>query len=207
MGKRRLLISIFILCFGYFFSQGKKSLEHTYSVIKNLKPNEKFDYWAIYFFDGDQLNLLKQQGEKKPNEMHDTGFLKSPIDHSYYYIITEKGGKKNIIDNDEGVKKFIGKIDNVYEATTLMLLKGYFIDEEYQSIAGNYSEDAHHYSIDLALVSSENCPYAKTNYQLTVDKSSGLLLDVKAGSAYFEKYRKECKNNPHQQYRLNIKKP
>ena len=207
MKKKMLLVALSMMCFGLFFSQEKKSLEHTYSVIKNLKPNDKFDYWAIYYYDGEQLHQLKQQGEKKPNEMYETGFLKSSIDHSYYYIITEKAGKKNIITDEQGLKKFIGKIDNVYEATTLMLLKGYFIDEEYQSIAGNYSEDAQHYYIDLALVSSENCPYAKTNYQLTVDKSSGLLLDAKAGTVYFEKYRKECKNNPHQQYRLHIKKP
>jgi hypothetical protein len=87
-----------------------------------------------------------------------------------------------------------------------MLLKGFFIDEEYQSIAGNYFEDKENYHINLAQVSSENCPYAKQSVELIVDKSTGLLMDTKEGKVYFEKFRKECKNNPHQEYRLKLKK-
>ena len=204
---RKTIILAVSLFFGFVFSQEKKSFEHTYTLFKNLAPNEKLDYWAVYFFDGDQTITLKQYGGKRPTEKSELGFLKSPIDHSYYYIVTEKAGKKNIITNEDGLKKFIGKIDNVQEAAIHAILKGYFVDEEYQSVAGSYTEDKENYYLDLGIVSSENCPFAKTNYHLTVDKTSGILLNAKAGTVYFEKYRKECKNNPHQQYKLNIKKP
>ncbi|MBS1548854.1 MAG: hypothetical protein JSS94_03165 [Bacteroidetes bacterium] len=203
------LIFCFLFSMSFYFvkAQEKKNFDHTYTIFKHLQPNEKWDYWATYFFDGDQHHQLKQYGGKKNKEISDTGFLHSPIDHSYFYIVVEKAGKKQIITDAEGLKKFIGAIDNVYEATALALLKGYFIDEEYQSIAGSYSEDKENYFLDLGLVTSENCPFAKTNYHVTMDKKSGLILNAKAGQVYFEKYRKECKNNPHQQYKLNIKKP
>ncbi|WP_187478528.1 hypothetical protein [Amniculibacterium sp. G2-70] len=204
---KKLSQLFFMLSFTLFFSQEKKMIDHTYTVFKNLQPNEKFDYWAVYFFDGDNLHQLKQYGGKKKNEVSDKGFLQSPIDHSYYYIVTEKGNTKNVITDNEGLKKFIGKIDNAYEAAAMMLLKGYFIDEEYQSVAGSFVEGKENYQLEMGLVSSENCPFAKKSYTLFVDKTTGLLLDLKEGTVYFEKYRKECKNNPHQQYKLNIKKP
>jgi hypothetical protein len=204
--KKLFLLSVLLLTV-FTFAQEKKFFAHTYSVFKDISPNEKWDYWAVYFFDGEQLHQLKQFGGKRSPEMSETGFLNSEIDHSYYYIIAEKGSKKNKITTEEDLKKFMGKIDNIQEATVMMLFKGYIVDEEYQSVAGNYFEDKDNYYLDLGKVSSENCPYAKKFYQLKIDKKSGLLLETKEGEVYFEKYRKECRNNPHQQYKLNIKKP
>lgn len=200
------LVFSFLMIFGWNNAQEKKIIEHTYTLFKDIKPNEKLDYWAVYFFDGDNFQLLKQVGAKKDIEKSETGFLKSSADNSYYYIITEKAGKKNMITDDAGLKKFIGKIDNVQEVTILLLLKGYFIDEEYQSIAGNYSEDKENYYLHLGQISSENCPFAKQSVSITIDKTTGIETKTDVGKVYFEKYRKECKNNPHQQYKLNIKK-
>lgn len=102
----------------------------------------------------------------------------------------------NYITDLEGLKKFVGKIDNAEEAAIVLTTEGYMVDEEFKDVAGNYYEDPANYYLDLGKLTSKECPYQKTHFTLTVNKSSGAVSKIKDNGTYIELYNKKCANNP-----------
>lgn len=188
---------LFTLSFGIKIAAQEKSFfSSEENILKNIIPNDKFDFWVLMHNHYGKDREVKLTGNKKDFETPSSGFNLSPNESSYFYIVYGKGGNLNYITKLEDLKPFIGKADNYQEAALLGVVDGYRIDYEFKNIAGNYHEDATNYYIDLGKVTSRDCPYAKTHFTLTVDKKSGGIANIKDNGTYSEIYKKDCKNNP-----------
>ncbi|WP_228458360.1 hypothetical protein [Chryseobacterium hagamense] len=157
----------------------------------------KTDSWILIHKSYGKDQVLKQAGVVKGYISPSSGFnIGIAEEDEFYYIAYVAGGKTAYVTDLEGLKKFVGKADDVQEAAVLAAADGYIIDEEFKDMAGNYYEDPSNYYLDLGKLTSTECPYQKKHYTLTVSKSSGTVTDVKDNGAYIELYNKKCTNNP-----------
>lgn len=192
----RLIVFIFILVSSSIYSQEKKKFSSIPSVLQGIEPNDKIDFWVLIYNTYAKDQEIKVSGTKKDYTPQFSGFDLFPDEDSFYYIAYSSGGKINYITDLEGLKQFVGKIDNVQEAAIVATVNGYMIDEEFKDVAGNYYEDQSNYYLDLGKLTSKECPYQKTHYTLTVNKSTGTVTNVKDNGTYIELYNKKCANNP-----------
>ncbi|WP_294286953.1 hypothetical protein [uncultured Chryseobacterium sp.] len=179
------------------FSQEKKQFSSVPGLLQRIVPNMKTDSWVLVHKSYGRDEVLKQVGAVKDYTSPSSGFnIGIAGEDEFYYIVYAAGGKTGYITDLEGLKKIVGKADDVQEAAILAATDGYIIDEEFKDMAGNYYEDSSNYYLDLGKLTSTECPYQKKHYTLTVGKSSGIITDVKDNGAYIELYNKKCTNNP-----------
>ncbi|MBW8362483.1 MAG: hypothetical protein K0M56_09900 [Kaistella sp.] len=195
--------NIFLLIFSTFgvliFSQEKKNFTNVQNILKALQPNERLDSWTLVYNQYSRDEVLKTTGKEKNYMPQFSGFKLSNDDEGYYYIAKSAGGKISYITDTEQLRKFIGTVDNGEEAAVIGILEGYFMDEEFEDLAGNYYADAQHFYVELGKVTSKECPFEKTHFMLTVNKKTGTITNVKDNGEYFEVYSKTCANNPRMQ--------
>lgn len=189
-----LLIFLFLGFLGN--AQEKKNFASIQNILYGIVPNDKIDSWVLVYNSYGKNKEVKTSGAKKDYMPQFSGFNLFPSEDSFYYIAYSAGGKMNYVTDLEGLKKFIGKVDNVEEAAIAMTIDGYLIDEEFKDIAGNYYEDRSNYYLDIGKLTSKECPYQKTHYTLTINKSTGTVSQVKDNGTYIELYNKKCANNP-----------
>ncbi|KUJ51728.1 hypothetical protein AR685_08770 [Chryseobacterium sp. JAH] len=195
VNKARL--SMFFLLLGIFiFSQEKKKNFSTQNVLTRIIPNDKIDFWVLVQNNYGKNEELKIAGTKKDYLPQSSGFNITPTEDSFYYIVYSKGGKINYITEINGLKDFIGRVDNVEEAALTQVLEGYVIDEQFADVAGNYYEDGTYYYLDLGKVTSKECPYEKRHFTLMMNKATAQISQVKENGTYIELYTKKCANNP-----------
>ncbi|WP_209391235.1 hypothetical protein [Chryseobacterium sp. RR2-3-20] len=195
---------LFLLSLGIFtFSQEKKKFPNVENVLLNIKPDSKLDFWVLVHNHYGKGKEIKVSGTKKDYVPQFSGFNLRPGEDSFFYIVYSSGGKISYITELKDLKNFIGKIDNVDEAALSAVLEGYMIDEQFVDVAANYYEDKTNYYLDLGKITSTECPYQKKHFTLTVNKSSGMITNVKENGTYTEVYTKKCTNNP----RLQKKQP
>ncbi|PIF43775.1 hypothetical protein CLU96_0689 [Chryseobacterium sp. 52] len=192
----QLTVLLFLLWGFLGFSQNKKNFPNIPNILQQIIPNDKMDSWVLVYNSYGKNQEIKTSGGKKDYTPQFSGFDLFPDEDSFYYIAYTSGGKTNYITDLEGLRKFVGKIDNAEEAAIILTADGYMVDEEFKHIAGNYDEDAANYYLDLGKLTSKECPYQKTHYTLTVNKSSGAVSNVKDNGTYIELYNKKCANNP-----------
>lgn len=188
---------MFFLLLGIFiFSQEKKKNFSTQNVLTRIIPNDKIDFWILVQNNYGKNEELKIAGTKKDYLPQSSGFNITPTEDSFYYIVYSKGGKINYITEINGLKDFIGRVDNVEEAALTQVLEGYVIDEQFADVAGNYYEDGTYYYLDLGKVTSKECPYEKRHFTLMMNKATAQISQVKENGTYIELYTKKCANNP-----------
>lgn len=188
-------IFLFLGVLGY--AQGKKiKFSSISNILQHVTPNDKVDSWVLVYNSYGKNQEIKKSGGKVEYTPQFSGFNLFPSETSFYYIAYSAGGKMNYITDLEGLRKFVGKIDNAEEAAILLTAGDYMVDEEFTDIAGNYYEDSSNYYLDLGKLTSKECPYQKTHYTLTVNKSTGVISSIKDNGTYIELYNKKCPNNP-----------
>ncbi|MCT2408687.1 hypothetical protein NZD88_14145 [Chryseobacterium antibioticum] len=192
----RLTILLFLLWGFLGYSQDKKNFSNIPNILQQIIPNDRIDSWVLVYNSYGKNQEIRTSGDKKDYTPQFSGFNLFPDEDSFYYIVYATGGKMNYITDLEGLKKFVGKIDNAEEAAIILTTDGYMVDEEFKDVAGNYYEDSANYYLDLGKLTSKECPYQKTHYTLTVSKSSGVVSKVKDNGTYIELYNKKCANNP-----------
>ncbi|MBT2621530.1 MULTISPECIES: hypothetical protein [Chryseobacterium] len=192
----KLVTFTFILLGILTYSQEKKKFSSIPNVLKEIEPNGKIDFWVLVYNTYAKDQEIKISGAKKDYTPQFSGFDLFPDEDSFYYIAYSSGGKISYITDLESLKGFIGKVDNVEEAAIAATIDGYMIDEEFTDVAGNYYEDRNNYYLDLGKLTSKECPYQKTHYTLTVNKTTGAITNVKDNGTYIELYNKKCANNP-----------
>lgn len=194
---KHLFSIIALSCFSLIFGQEKNYFTSGSELLKQIIPNGKPEKWLLIYNDGETEKELRNYGKLLGFETQSEGFRLDPYSgKDFYYIVVQKSGKTSYIKDLETLKQFIGKADNFQEAVLLSLSDGYFIDYEFNNIAGNYWEDDGNYYFNLGKVTSTECPYQKTHYILTVSKTSGEISDIKDLGTYIEVYQKKCTNNP-----------
>jgi len=198
MKKNAIRSTVFIfLLLGFFgYSQNKKNFSNIPNILQQIIPNERIDSWVLVYNSYGKNQDIKTSGGKIEYTPQFSGFNLFPEEDSFYYIAYSAGGKINYITDLEALKKFTGKIDNAEEAAIILTTDGYMVDEEFKDVAGNYYEDSINYYLDIGKLTSKECPYQKTHYTLTVNKSSGVVSNVKDNGTYIELYNKKCANNP-----------
>lgn len=192
----KFILVAFTLVGALIYSQEKKKFSSIPNILKRIEPNDKIDFWVLVYNTYAKDQEIKISGTKKDYTPQFSGFDLFPDEDSFYYIVYSSGGKMNYVTDLEGLKKFVGRIDNVEEAAIAATIDGYMVDEEFKDIAGNYYEDGSSYYMDLGKLTSKECPYQKTHYTLTVSKSTGAVTHVKDNGTYIELYNKKCANNP-----------
>lgn len=188
------LILLFLSTLGN--AQEKKKFSSIPNILQKINPDDRVDSWVLVYNNYGKGEEIKTAGSKLNYTPQFSGFNLFPSEDSFYYIAYSLGGKINYIIDVEALKKFVGKIDNPQEAAIILAADGYMVDEEFKDLAGNYHEDQSNYYLDLGKVTSKECPYQKTHYTLTVNKSVGLVTNVKDNGTYIELYNKKCANNP-----------
>ncbi|AZA78638.1 hypothetical protein EG347_14545 [Chryseobacterium sp. G0186] len=188
------LILFFFATLGY--SQEKKKFSSIPNILQKISPDDRVDSWVLVYNSYGKGEEIKISGGKMSYTPQFSGFNLFPSEDSFYYIAYSLGGKVNYVIDVEALKKFVGKIDNAQEAAIILSADGYIVDEEFKDLAGNYHEDQSNYYLDLGKVTSKECPYQKTHYTLTVNKTTGLVSNAKDNGTYIELYNKKCANNP-----------
>jgi hypothetical protein len=179
------------------YAQEKKQFSNVSSILQYITPNIKTDSWILVHQSYGKDNVIKKSGSLKDYVPQSSGFnIGIAQENEFYYIVYSSGGKTENIINLDGLRNFIGKVDNINEAAILASTDGYIVDEEFRDLAGNYYDDKSNYYLELGKLTSKECPYQKKHFTLTVNKSTGTITDVKDNGAYIELYNKKCTNNP-----------
>lgn len=192
----KFIVVIFLLAGVFSFSQDKKNFSGIQNIMQNITPNQNIEFWTLVYNNYGKDEVLVKSDGKKEYLPQSSGFDIFPNEDSFYYIAYSQGGKMSYITDLQNLKSFIGKIDNVEEAAIAAAIDGYFIDEEFKHLAGNYYSDTSYYYLDLGKLTSTECPYQKKYFTLTVSKSNGNIIDIKDNGPYIELYNKKCTNNP-----------
>lgn len=192
----RFIIFIGLLSSVLGYSQNKKKFSSIPNMLQQIDPDDKIGSWVLVYNNYGKGEEIKISGGKLSYTPQFSGFNLFPSEDSFYYIAYSEGGKVNYVIDAEGLKQFVGKVDNAQEAAIILASEGYVVDEEFKDLAGNYHEDSSNYYLDLGKVTSKECPYQKTHYTLTVNKATGKVTQVKDNGTYIELYNKKCTNNP-----------
>ncbi|GAA4164460.1 hypothetical protein GCM10022217_35110 [Chryseobacterium ginsenosidimutans] len=193
--KFSLFVFIFLGIFSY--SQEKKQFSNVSNILQNIIPNIKTDSWVLIHKSYGKDNIIKQSGAVKDYIPQSSGFnIGIAEEDEFYYIVYSSGVKTEYVTDLDGLKKFVGKVDDIQDAAIFAATEGYIVDEEFRDMAGNYYEDKSNYYLDLGKLTSKECPYQKKHFTLTISKSAGTITNVKDNGAYIELYNKKCTNNP-----------
>lgn len=198
MIKAILKIGIFSLLFlGIsIYSQEKKHFTGYSNILQGIIPNQKTDFWILVHNNYGKNQEVRTVGTKKDYTSQSSGFNLFPDENGFFYIVYSIGGKIEYITDISALRKFIGKIDNVEEAAIMLTDEGYFVDEEFNDLAGNYAEDNKNYYLEIGKLTSKECPYQKKHFNITVNKATGEVSNIKDDGTYIELYNKKCTNNP-----------
>lgn len=153
---------------------GYIKLNKSYTVrgnqIKNIKPNIPILYWkyvwtisnkTIYEFGNS--NLLKKYKVKEPEQ----GFFAECLPGMCYsYIIYIDKNGINYVKDEQALRKFIGKIDNVSEAIMIGRTEGLGVDS-YNAKGGSYKKTKTGFKLNL--VKYEMCPITSESILLEID--------------------------------------
>lgn len=191
----RFTIFSFLLLGILGYSQEKKKFASISGILQQINPDNKVDSWVLVYNSYGKGEEIKTASKLSYTPQF-SGFNLFPSEDSFYYIAYSEGGKINYVLDVEGLKRFVGKVDNAQEAAIVLSADGYIVDEEFKDLAGNYHEDKSNYYLDLGKLTSKECPYQKTHYTLTVNKATGAVTQVKDNGTYIELYNKKCANNP-----------
>lgn len=177
-------------------AQEKKQFPNVSAVLQNIVPNTKTDSWILVHKSYGKDNIIKQSGIKE-YETQSSGFNIGIADEdAFYYIVDFSTGKPEYITDLTALRKFVGKVDNIYDAAVFAATEGYIVDEEFRDLAANYYQDKSNYYLDLGKLTSTECPYQKKHFTLTIPKSGETILNTKDNGSYIELYNKKCTNNP-----------
>jgi len=189
-------ILVLILISTFSFSQDRKKFASVQNVMSKIIPNDKYDFWILVYNNYGKNEEVKISGTRKDYLPQFSGFDLTPSEDTFFYIVNSKGGKISYITDLKDLRPFIGSIDNAEEAALSAVSEGYIIDEEFVDVAANYHQDSKNYYLDLGKVTSQECPYQKKHFTVTVSKTTGKIENTKENGSYIELYHKKCANNP-----------
>lgn len=196
----KLILKLGIVSFLFLgisiYSQEKKHFTGYSNILQSIIPNQRTDFWILAHINYGKNQEIRIVGAKKDYVPQSSGFNLFPDENGFFYIVSSLGGKIEYITDLPGLKKFIGKIDNAEEAAIMLTAEEYFVDEEFNDLAGNYAEDAKNYYLEVGKLTSKECPYQKKHFNITVNKATGEVTNIKDDGTYIELYNKKCKNNP-----------
>lgn len=148
------------------------------NLLKQIRPNSEIVYWQIDYvygfspkkiFSSGNINISKQIPVPESQSLN--GFF-AGCQPSYcnYRILYIKDNQWSFVQDVDELKKFIGHVDNEYEAFLIARINDYDIDSDSK---GNGFEKTK-YGYKLKVMIYNNCPTTKQSYIVTVDKNGKL---------------------------------
>lgn len=147
-------------------------------LLKQIKSNSKIEYWQIDYvtgfspdkiFSSGNLNLSKEI--PLPKNQNLGGFFTGcqPL-YCNYRILYIENNKWNFVQDKDELTKFIGKIDNEFEAFLIARINDYNIDSKSQG--NGFKKTDYGYKLKVMIYNS--CPETKQSFIVTVDKNGKL---------------------------------
>lgn len=201
------ILQLMLLFTGLFLtscSENFEKLPSKYSdregLLKKIEPGNKVQYWQLEYipnnFDDSKNALVLyssgkygNQKEKMPlgKKFDFNGFFSGCNPSLCVYRITYlENNVWKIVRSEEDLKKFIGEIDNEFEAFLIGLINNYSIDGNSEKGNG-FSKEENGYKIKMMLY--KNCPESKESFTFFVDKT-GKLSQLKSNGYYLKS--KDC---------------
>ena len=147
-------------------------------LLMQIKPNSKVEYWQIDYvsgfspdkiFSSGNLNLSKEI--PLPENQNLGGFFTGcqPL-YCNYRILYIENNKWNFVQDIDELTKFIGKIDNEFEAFLIARINDYDINSKSQGNGFKKTD----YGYKLKVMVYNSCPETKKSYIITVDENGKL---------------------------------
>lgn len=200
--KIQLIIIIFSILFLSSCTQKFEHLSEKNSEIEALlikiEPNKSVKYWQLEYFpnyktEDIDTEILFSKGKNSlrnlipKSKMNFSGFF-SGCQPSYcsYTITYSENGKWKTVKSESELKKFIDKIDNVYEAYLIGRINGYSIDANSEKGNGFIKQKD---GFKLNMMKYKSCPESKESFTFFVNKN-GVIEDLKSNGFYLK--TKDC---------------
>lgn len=178
-------------------AQQKINFDNTENLLKKIQPNQNISSWILISSEKGTHHHVASSGKLADYNVQPAGFMVNNDANYYYYFVFTQGSSVAYVTDKEQLRNFIGTVENAEEAALLGILDGYFLDEEFKNLSGNHQADKSTFKIELAKITSEKCPFAKSHYEISVPKNGKNISAVKDLGVYFQVFDKSCANNPH----------
>lgn len=144
---------------------------YTYNPIKNIKPNIPILYWKYVFLHTSSKTIYEYGNskllEKYKVEEPSFGFFAGCLPGMCYsYIIFIDNNGINYVKDEQALRKFIGKIDNVSEAIMIGRTEGLGVDS-YNAKGGSYKKTKTGFKLNL--VKYKMCPVTFESILLEIE--------------------------------------
>ena len=173
----------------------KVEIKNSEQIFNAILPDEDIKSYKIISKQYANEKIIKAKGDFFHIPQF-KGIKFHPSDEHYFYIAYQKGNELYYSTDLESLMTFMGTINTPQEAVLLAMSQGYFPDFEHHHFAGNYEMKNGEYFIELSKITSENCPYAKNNFLISVHALTREIKELKDISRYFVIYDKDCTNHP-----------
>lgn len=190
------IVLLFIINFSYSqqclekYIQVPQEYMQTSYCYQFIVPDKNYKDFTVIKRENDYNNIIYET-KKKIVEIEN---FKENIENGFFseceplgcftYIIADFLGKKTVINTPKGLKKFIGRVDNLAEAILIARTYGFKIDVE-DKRGGAYLIKKKY--IKLFLAQYNNCPFSSTSYFIEINRESGEVKFSNQGLYYESK--------------------
>lgn len=182
--------------FGFATAQsGSASVRGKQDIVVGISPDIPVDAYKVIASERGTETVMKSRGEIQ-HIKQSQGMKFSPSDEGYIYVAYRTGDITNYATTLPQILALFNKYETAPKAILKAMNEGYFPDFEYDQFAGSYREQGPDLVVDLSKITSESCPFAKNNYEVAVNTTTGAVSQLRDISQYFTLYGKDCANNP-----------
>ncbi len=173
--------SITVLSFNISCTDGYSRIPekfYTEKIIKAVKPDKNYIYWAFCRWPADRDTIIYSRGERpfglKLNPPSLWGLYQGCMPGwCFKYVVAVDNGKTVYITTKKDFGKFLGSIDNLEEAVLLATAtQNVSIDEDNRK-GGEYMITKSGYNLHLAHYI--NCPESRESILIKIDKNNDTI--------------------------------
>lgn len=187
-----IVVFSFVSCQSDYKYLSKENRD-TEKLLENIIPDKSVQYWQLedvpgYDNDDKPYKLVFSKGklrDKKipayPNNMAVLNGFFTGCQPAYcaYRIRYFKTGKCETAESAEDLKKFIGQVDNEYEAFLIAKIAKYEIDDTHKGNGYIKVEEGYR----LRVMKREYCPESKESFTMLITKN-GVIKDIQSNGFY-----------------------
>ncbi|MFP3831998.1 hypothetical protein [Chryseobacterium sp. SIMBA_028] len=151
-----------------------------------IVPDKEYEYWIVLTNDIDFEKAIVYESQAPDfmtiNEpVPERGFFQKCMGNNCFtYILACKKDRSVYFSNEQQLRDFIGKIDNLPEAILLAKTYGYSIDPK-NKFTGSYKIEDNR--ISMYALQSKGCPVTKESFLITINRETG-KLEAKSNGIY-----------------------
>ncbi len=159
--------------------------------LRSINPNDdEIEYWEVNYimlFEPETIHFTGNEDLKSSLENKEfvNGFFQQchPL-HCTYNIVYYKNGEWNSISSEQDLKKFIGEIDNEFEAFLIARINEFYIDFSDSEGNGFYKSGENYF---LKVMKYESCPVSKESFLLEITEDGEIKSQKSLGYYYKSK--------------------